>query len=189
MVIENVENLLKSNAENSKVVVTTSSVGGSSSPSSSSAAYDITCYYKEENEEDNHTVHAVIKKIEKQNSHEKETLNNRRQTMMRLFGCLLIIILLSSPIYGFATLYLHHRTLFDEHMIIIWTPILYSATSLLVIPWLFSSTCVAHFSYRLVIIVSTFIMSLALSISGLIFIYFKANFLLITLLYGVIGGE
>lgn len=160
---------------------------------SGDAAYDIICYYKEESEEDNDTVHAVIENIErtvqKQTSHHRDKIVNQKHVMWRLFGCLLIIILLSSPIYGFTTIYLHHRTLFDEHMILIWAPIVYSAVYLLVTPWLFSATCVSQFSYRSVILTSTFIMSLAISISGLIFIYFKANFLLITLLYGVIGGE
>lgn len=157
------------------------------------AAYDIICYYKEENEDDNDTVHAVIENIErtaqKQSSKRDKIDYNQKHVMWRLFGCLVIIILLSSPIYGWASLFIHQRSLFDENIVLIWAPIIYSSVYLLVTPWLFSAACVAQFSYRIIILVSTFIMSLAISISGLIFIYFRANFLLITLLYGVIGGE
>lgn len=154
------------------------------------AAYDIICYYKEESEEDNDTVHAVIEDIQKQSSQrDKHDYKHQRHVMWRLFGCLIIIILLSTPIYGWASLYLHQRTLFDENIVLIWAPIIYSSVYLLVTPWLFSAACVAQFSYRIIILASTFIMSLAISISGLIFIYFRANFLLITLLYGLIGGK
>lgn len=183
MVIENSENV-KSNSN-----VNTSNT-------TDNAIYDIICYYKEENEENNDTVHAVIQNIEKRSLRNPHQLgkyeNHKHHVTLRLLGCLLIIILLSSPIYGYSTIYLHHTALFDDNILLIWTPIIYSAVYLLVTPWLFSATCVSRLSYRIVILASAFTLSLAISISGLIFIYYsKTNFLPITLLllYGMIGGK
>lgn len=170
------------------VVETLENVKSNAIPNSDSAVYDIICYYKEEsgdnNDDDN--VHAVISKVKQFSSMTAAKTFNQKHLMWQLFGCLLIIILLSSPIYGFATLYLYHRE--DDDAILIWTPIIFSAIYLLVTPWLFSPLYIARFSHRSVILVSAFILSLAISISGLIYVYFNANFLLIVL-YGVIGGN
>lgn len=179
------------------MVIENSELNEKSNACADNVAYDIICYYKEESEEDNDTVHAVIENIEKSTAQkqssngDKTDYRQRKHVMWRLFGCLVIIVLLSTPIYGWASLYLHQRSLFDENIVLIWAPIIYSSVYLLVTPWLFlfSAACVAQFSYRIIILASTFIMSLAISISGFIFVYFRANFLLITLLYGVIGGE
>jgi hypothetical protein len=173
------------------VVETFEDVKSNAVVNSDSAVYDIICYYKEESEDnkDDDNVHAVISKVNQFSNVTTKSFNHK-QIMWQLFGCLLIIILLSSPIYGFATLYLYHRTLMNENAIIIWTPIIFSATYLLLTPLLFSPVYIAQFSNRSVILVSAFILSLAISISGVIFVYFNANFLLIVpLLYGVIGGK
>lgn len=153
--------------------------------SSGAAVYDIICFYKEENEDDNNTVHAVIEKIAKKR-HKPE---NRKRLIFRLFGCLLIIILLSSPIYGFVTLYLHHRELLEDNVVLIWAPIIFNAVYLLVTPWLISDNLLSSLSNRTVILLFTLLMSIAISASSFIFVYFDQKlFPFIILLYGAIGG-
>jgi hypothetical protein len=189
--------------------------------------YDIICYYKEEDENyDN--VNAVIENIQKVESRSREAAgenynnnnnNNenkyyrhddkRRQRewiKMKLFGCLLINVFLSSPIYGFATIYSHIGGL-DGNILLIWIPIIFNATYLIVTPWLFNptsytlssmkaSTFASSSSFsskkltnRNVIIFFTLIMSTAISFSGFVYAYLDANFILILLSYAVIGGN
>lgn len=163
-------------------------VTAATSSSGNAAVYDIICYYKEENEEDNDTVHAVIENIEK-GCYKRHKHDHRKWLILHLFGCLLIIILLSSPIYGFVTLYLHHRELVEDNVVLIWAPIIFNAVYLLVTPWLISDAILPRLSARTVIILFTIIMSLAIFASGLLLVYFDDNFYpLIILLYGVIGG-
>lgn len=155
----------------------------------SAAVYDIICYYKEESEEDNHTVHAVIENIEKTGNIKQTPDHHRKCLILRLFGCLLIIILLSSPIYGYVTLYLHHQELVEGgNLVLIWPPIIFNAVYLLVTPWLISDAIFPRLSNRNVILLFTLLMSLAISASGFIFVYFEEYFPYVIFLYGVIGG-
>jgi hypothetical protein len=153
------------------------------------AVYDIICYYKEENEENNDTVHAVIENIEK-SSHKRRVLKNK-WLKFRLFGCMLIIILLSSPVYCYVTLYLHHRDVVeDQNVVLIWAPIIFNAVYFVVTPWLISDSILSSLSNRTVILLFTCILSLAISASGFVFIFFDDKFFpLVIALYGVIGGK
>lgn len=179
MVVENPSSNIKLNRDGDVV---------SASSSGNAAVYDIICYYKEENEEDNHTVHAVIENIEKK--HKRRKIDHRKWLALRLFGCMLIIMLLSSPVYGYVTLYLHHRELVEDgNVVLIWAPIIFNAVYLLVTPWLISDTILSRLSNRTVIFLFTLTMSFAISASGLIFVYFDDKlFPLVILVYGVIGG-
>lgn len=174
----------------SKIKLTSDDVTASSS-SANAAVYDIICYYKEESEDYNDTVHAVIENIEKnESSYKRHKPDHRKWLFLRLFGCLLIIILLSSPVYGFVTLYLHHRELVENNFVLIWAPIIYNAVYLLLTPWLISDDSVLfRFSNRTVIILSTLSLSLAIAASGFTFVYFDDKFFpLVIFLYGFIGG-
>ena len=173
-----------------------------------SNVYDIICYYKDDNNEnqDHSTVHEVIDNIEQgtnnnNNKIEIEKVSNKKNITeslkWKLFGCFLMNVLLSSPIYGFITIYLLHKDKLDGSIALIWIPIIFNAIYLLVTPWLFNtlipSTTHANsnamrLTNRNVIIVFTLIMSTAISLSGFTFSYLDANFFLICLLYGVIGG-
>jgi len=171
-----------------------------------SNVYDIICYYKDDNNEnqDHSTVHEVIDNIEQGNNNEevKDDNNRKKNTTeslkWKLFGCFLMNVLLSSPIYGFITIYILHKDKLDGSIALIWIPIIFNAVYLLVTPWLFNtlipSTTHANsnatrFTNRNVIIVFTLIMSTAISLSGFTFSYLDANFFLIFLLYGIIGGK
>lgn len=176
-----------------------------------SNVYDIICYYKDDNNEnqDHSTVHEVIDNIEQGNTNINNNNNNEvlrkysskrnitESLKLKLFGCFLMNVLLSSPIYGFTSIYLLHKEKLDGSIALIWIPIIFNAVYLLVTPWLFNtlipSTTHANsnatrLTNRNVIIVFTLIMSSAISLSGFTFSYLDANFFLIFLLYGIIGG-
>ncbi|CAG9803136.1 unnamed protein product [Chironomus riparius] len=172
-----------------------------------SNVYDIICYYKDDNNEnqDHGTVHEVIDNIEQGNNNNNNVeiakVSSKKNIVeslkWKLFGCFLMNVLLSSPIYGFITIYLLHKDKLDGSIALIWIPIIFNAVYLLVTPWLFNtlipSTTHANsnamrLTNRNVIIVFTLIMSAAISLSGFTFSYLNANFFLICLLYGVIGG-
>lgn len=171
--------------------------------------YDIICYYKEENDGENHdNVHDVIEHIEKaktkhqqqKNDFKEEVFERKKWIKWRLFGCLIMNILLSSPIYSFVTIYLHHKEKLDENIALIWIPIIFNAVYLLSTPWLFntilsptsnasSSPNVSRLTNRNVLIIFTLVLSAAISLSGFAFAYLNANFFLILLFYGIIGGK
>ena len=162
-----------------------------SNSENAAAVYDIICHYKEDNEEDNNnTVPAVIENIEK-GSYKRHEPTHRKWMFLRLVGCMLIIILLLSPVYGFVTLYVHHKELLENGCIIlIWAPVIFNASYLFVTPWLFPNSTLSSLSNRTIIILSTLIITFAISISNFLFIYFNESFsLLIVLLYGFIGGK
>lgn len=175
-----------------------------------SNVYDIICYYKDDNNDnqDHSTVHEVVDNIEQAN----ENINNNKNEVLRkhsskrsiteslklkLFGCFLMNVLLSSPIYGFSSIYLLNKDKLDGSIALIWIPIIFNAVYLLVTPWLFNTLIpstthadsnATRLTNRNVIIVFTLIMSSAISLSGFTFSYLDANFFLIFLFYGVIGG-
>lgn len=167
--------------------------------------YDIISYYKEDVDENPNTVNDVIDNIKKVNDENDCTTRVNKKKKLpkklkwKLVGCILMNILLSSPIYGFVTIYLLHMDKFDRNIAMIWIPILFNAIYLLVTPWLFNTLIsptpvhvnsnAFYLTNRSVIIIFTLILSSAISLSGFIFAYLEANFLLIFLLYCVIGGK
>lgn len=164
-----------------------------------SNVYDIICYYKDDENQDGDTVNDVIDNIERgNNSQEVTRCQNSKKSIVtsvkwKLLGCFLMNVLLSSPIYGFITIYLLHKEKLDGSIALIWTPIIFNAIYLLVTPWLFntlipSSSHSKLLTNRNVIIVFTLILSAAISLSGFTFSYLDANFLVIFVLYGVVGG-
>ncbi|KAG5684682.1 hypothetical protein PVAND_013899 [Polypedilum vanderplanki] len=178
--------------------------------SNNNNVYDIICYYKEEDHDNENQVQHVIDNIEKaqnqQHKHKsrknRKVSNNtkfRKSIKWKLFGCLIMNVLLSSPIYSYVTIYLHHKDKFDANIALIWIPIIFNAIYLLVTPWLFnsllspsshssSSSTVIRLTNRNVIIVSTLILATAISLAGMTFAYLNANFVFIVILYGVFGG-
>lgn len=176
---------------------------------SDSNVYDIIYYFKDDINEnqDQTTVHDVIKSIEReenihQNINDDEKKNGKAGALSwsvkwRLFGCFLMNVLLSSPIYGFVSIYLLHKDKLGSRIAIIWIPIIFNSVYLLVTPWLFntliSSSPQVNASNRLtnrnVIIIFTLIMSTSISISGFTFSYLDANIIVILLFYSIVGGK
>lgn len=95
--------------------------------------------------------------------------------------------------------------MFDASPTLIWPPILYNSVYLIVTPWLFNtiSTPSTHtatsntsnmslltkLTNKNIIILFTLMLSMGISICGVLFTFFKANFFLILIFYSVFGGE
>ncbi|CAO1417498.1 unnamed protein product [Diamesa hyperborea] len=171
--------------------------------------YDIICYYDDNNDEESvGNVNDVINKIEKANSGKRNNNTSRYSDKIylhwKLFGCLIINVLLSSPIYAYGTIYLNQKEMFDASPALIWPPILYNSVYLIVTPWLFNTistpsthTATSNTSHmslltkltnKNIIILFTLMLSMGISICGVLFTFFKANFFLILIFYSVFGG-
>lgn len=95
--------------------------------------------------------------------------------------------------------------MFDASPALIWPPILYNSVYLIVTPWLFNTistpsthTATSNTSHmslltkltnKNIIILFTLMLSMGISICGVLFTFFKANFFLILIFYSVFGGE
>lgn len=177
------------------------STNKNSNNNSNNNVYDIICYYEEQPDNESH-VNDVIQNIEKANRH---NLHKDKWLIWKLSGCLLINVLLSAPIYSYGTIYLQQMEKFDMQPLLIWPPLIFNAQYLLVTPWLFhtistpSSTqsnsltsdksILMELSSKNIIVISTLILSMAITISGLAFTFLNANFFMILIFYSLLGGE
>ena len=95
--------------------------------------------------------------------------------------------------------------MFDASPALIWPPILYNSVYLIVTPWLFNTistpsthtatsntsnmSLLSKLTNKNIIILFTLMLSMGISICGVLFTFFKANFFLILIFYSVFGGE